>query len=328
MSDTLFTDSYVYAGDPTAPDMERPTPLPIVAALTRPDRELRVRRLIDQSHHIYDVAVTECLRDRELIAQCVLFSGGNDSTTLAHLFRRRATHAVMGNTTIGIERTRKYVRDTCESWALPLIEVTPDDSYRDLVLGRVKTKSTGEDVWPGGFPGPGAHGTMYQRLKERAFDKARHELGIANSRTKAALFIAGRRRQESERRADIPLWESDGTVIWVSPLAFWTKPDLNTYRLMYRDVPRNDVSDALHMSGECLCGAYAHTGELDEIGYFYPDVRADIEALQDEVRAAGFVEPWCTWGHGQGKPGKSGRLCGSCATRVTAGQTELFGASA
>jgi 3'-phosphoadenosine 5'-phosphosulfate sulfotransferase (PAPS reductase)/FAD synthetase len=315
---TLFAE--VYEGDPIRPDMETPTPLDVVAALSRVDRARRLQHLIAQAHEIHHAALETHLRGRSLVAECVLFSGGNDSTTLAYLFRDIATHALMANTSIGIEQTRQYVRDVCASWSLPLVEVKAEDSYRDLVLGNVKTKGAGEDVWAGGFPGPGAHGTMYQRLKERAFDRARHELGFAGSQTKAATFIAGRRRQESKKREDVPLFEPDGTVIWVSPLALWTKLDMAQLRITYPDVPRNEVSDLLHMSGECLCGAYAHPGELDEIGEWFPDVRAEIEALQDEVRAAGFAEPFCTWGHGQGKPGKSGRLCGSCETRAVVGQ--------
>jgi len=157
---------------------------------------------------------------------------------------------------------------------------------------------------------------MYQRLKERALDLARHELGIANSRKQAGVWIAGRRREESKRRSDIPLHEADGSVIWVSPVANWTKLDLNTYRSMNPDIPRNPVAAQLHMSGECLCGAYAHPGELDEIGFFYPDTRDRIVALQREVAAAGWVEPHCRWGHGQGgKVAKPGRLCSSCDFR-------------
>lgn len=299
MSDTLFPEADAYQGDPIRPDRETPTPLSIVASLTKPDRERRVEWLIEQAHLIHDLGVAEHLRGREVVASCVLFSGGNDSTTLAHLFRGRATHAIHANTTIGIEETRQFVRDTCAAWDLPLLEKVAPESYRDLVIER-------------GFPGPAMHFKMYARLKERALDLARHDLGVANSRTKVAVFIAGRRRQESERRADVPLSESDGSVIWVSPLVMWTKPDLMTYRLMFPDVPRNKASDLIHMSGECLCGAYAKPGELNEIGYWFPEVKAQIEALERDVRAAGHQEPFCTWGHGQGSPSGSGRLCSSC----------------
>lgn len=309
----LFTEADFYDGDPIRPDTSTPTPAEIVATLTRPDRELRVTRLIQQAHDLYDAGVAEHLNGRTVTASCVLFSGGNDSTTLAHIFKDRATHAIHANTTIGIEQTRQFVRDTCEAWGLPLIEKVAPVSYRELVLER-------------GFPGPAMHFKMYQRLKERALREARREL-VTDGRTERVVFIAGRRRQESKRRADVPLSERDGSVIWVSPLAFWTKLDLNTYRLMHPGIPRNPASDTLHMSGECLCGAFAHRGELDEIGEWFPEVRAEIEALEAEVRAAGHQEPFCTWGHGQGKPTEeTGALCTSCTVRSLPGQTDLLDA--
>jgi hypothetical protein len=88
---------------------------------------------------------------------------------------------------------------------------------------------------------------------------------------------------------------------------------------MHPEIPRNVASDTLHMSGECLCGAFAHRGELDEIGEWFPEMRAEIEALEAEVRAAGHPEPFCTWGHGQGEPAEtSGPLCTSCDARFAA----------
>lgn len=324
---SLFPESDAYDGDPLNPGMEIPTPPSVIASLTQPEREQRVGVLVAQAHEIYRDALATHLEGRELKASCVLFSGGNDSTTLAHLFRRKATHAIHANTTIGAEETRQYVRDTCADWGLTLIEKTAPDSYEDLVLGKVRTKK-GEKVWPGGFPGPGAHAFIYQRIKERALDAARYDLGIANSPKRAGVFIAGRRRLESEKRSDIPLHESDGTVIWCSPLANWSKLDMNTYRLIRarvgNPVPRNWVADLMHMSMECLCGAYAHHGELDEIAQHFPHIAAQIHALEAKVLAAIVageldIDPaFATWGHGLGKPSGSGRLCSSCDTRFQA----------
>lgn len=301
MSESLFPEIDAYAGDPLRPDTQVPTPAGIVAALTRPDRELRVRRLIEQAHDLYDEALSVHLDGKELVASCVLYSGGNDSTVLTHLFRGRATHAIHANTTIGIEQTRQFVRDTCEAWGLPLIEKVAPTPYRDLVIER-------------GFPGPAMHFKMYQRLKERCLVAARNDL-VDDPYRQRVVFIAGRRRQESKRREAVPIHERKGSVIWSSPLAFWTKLDLTTYRLMAGDVPSNPVSDVLHMSGECLCGAFAHPGELDEIGSWFPEVRAEIEALEREVRAAGHPESLCTWGHGRGRPSEVGPLCSSCDVR-------------
>lgn len=304
--DVLFDDAEFFDGDPLNPDFEQVCPPSLVAALLPAQRVERVTRLVVQAHRIVDKA-WELAEGRMRAAWCVLYSGGNDSTVLAHLMRDRVDYAVHANTTIGIEDTRKFVRDTCKEWGLDLLERTAPVSYRELVLER-------------GFPGPGMHFKMYQRLKERCLDQVRREL-VTDSRRQRVLFIAGRRRAESQRRQSIPLYESDGSAIWASPLAMWTKLDLATYRDMMRDVPLNEVSQKLHMSGECLCGAFAHPDELEEIRFWFPDVAAEIEALEAEVEAAGHGEPFCRWGHGQGKPPEeTGKLCTSC----TFNQLNLF----
>lgn len=296
--DQLFADAELYHGDPLNPDTIEVCPPTVIAGLTRAQREERVTRLVDQAHTIVDQA-WELAEGRMRAAWCVLYSGGNDSTVLAHLMRDRVDFAVHANTTIGIEDTRQFVRDTCQQWGLELIERTAPVPYRELVLER-------------GFPGPAMHFKMYQRLKERVLDAVRNEL-ITNSRTQRVLFIAGRRRAESRRRINIPLHEKDGSAIWASPLAMWTKLDMNTYRLMAGDVPINPVSEKLHMSGECLCGAFAKTNELEEIRFWFPAMAEEIDQLEQEVRAAGIKEPFCRWGHGQGKPTeKTGPLCTSC----------------
>lgn len=292
----LFSDET----DPLRPGLADPTPPHKIAALSPDERQERVKYLVKQSQQIY--ADTLALAGPKTIKGSVLlFSGGNDSTVLGHLFKDTATHAMHANTGIGIEETRQFVRDTCKAWDLPLLEKHPPagDTYRELVLDQ-------------GFPGPGHHYKMYQRLKERCMDQVRRDL-VKNGRRECVVFIAGRRRAESARRKDIPLSERKKTILWASPLAMWTKLDLATYRTMHDDVPENRVSGLINMSGECLCGAFAHRGELDELGHHFPKIRAEIEALEQEVRAAGHQEPFCTWGHGKGKPsGKTGPMCTAC----------------
>lgn len=314
--DALFAPEDCWHGDPVDPGDDHPTPPEIVARLSPTDRERRVEKLVEQANRIVDQAVAVHLDGRQLVASCLLFSGGNDSTVLAHLMRPRVTHAVHCNTGIGIEETRQFVRDTCAGWGLPLLERHPPagSTYRELVLAH-------------GFPGPGHHFKMYQRLKQRALEQVQREM-VLNPRRQRILFIAGRRRTESRRRAGteprakrtgggqifVPLHERKKSAIWASPLALWTKLDMNTYRLMAGDVPVNAVSEILHMSGECLCGCYAKVGELDEIRMWYPDTAKEIDALQSEVAAAGWEEPRCTWGHrtGGAPPRRTGMLCTSC----------------
>lgn len=318
---------------------------------------------IADSERILRQALDFYLGPRELVGRVVLFSGGNDSTTLTHLCRftlpsdLRATHTGHANTTIGIERTRQFVRDTSALWDLPLIEKLPPKTFAEIVC-------------EAGLPGPAQHFKAYQRLKERGLRLIRKEL-VTQSRRQRVLFIAGRRRAESSRRADIVEHEVEGSVIWASPLANWTKDDLNLYREVF-DVPRNPVADELGMSGECLCGAFAEPGEFERIEAIDPDaaqqiidaeeavrhkVNADLEewyfdarlALVDAKMArlsgdrAGAaralisagekrrrlqkphpMEKACQWGWGAYRddpdiqPSKSGRLCSSCDARFDA----------
>lgn len=276
-------------------------------SLTQEQRVTRVLRLIEESNALVDEGIEKLGDGKRIVAVCGLYSGGNDSTTLMHVMRERVTHAVHVNTGIGVEQTREFVRDTCAKWGIPLIEKhpPPGSTYRELVLDQ-------------GFPGPAMHWKMYQRLKERGLRLARKEL-VKHPRQERVVFLAGRRRDESNRRANVPEMEREGSVIWISPLVNWTKLDLNTYRQLF-DVPRNEVSDMLHMSGECLCGAFAKPNELEEIGFFFPEVKEQIEALEAEVRACGkHEEKRCKWGWGgedkyayrQGVK-QSGPLCSAC----------------
>jgi 3'-phosphoadenosine 5'-phosphosulfate sulfotransferase (PAPS reductase)/FAD synthetase len=268
-------------------------------------------RIVDQSIDEHVVG-----QGKLLAAICVLFSGGNDSTVLAHMFRSTATHAIHANTTIGIETTREFVRNTCEEWGLPLIEKTPprvQDHYRAQVLLH-------------GFPGPGRHAVMFQRLKERGLRAARKDIIGNRGHRERVLYIAGRRRAESARRASIPANGRDGAIVWSSPLLNWTKPDLMTYRLMHGDVPVNEVSQIIHMSGECLCGAFASPGEREELEFWFDEHLDLIRWLEAELLKPAYDHIPAyrkTWGWGaipdllaqapsrERKP-KSAGLCDSC----------------
>lgn len=291
-----------------------------VARLPRPAREERIRLLTAQSHLILDQAIHEHISEpgKTLAGVVGLFSGGNDSTVLAHLMRPRLSHLAHANTTIGIEATRVFVRDTAAAWGVPLLEFTPErdsDHYPALVRDQ-------------GFPGPGHHFKMYQRLKERSLRRVRRHL--VTERHQRVVFLAGRRRAESQRRMNIPVCEREGSIVWVSPMVNWTKPDLNTYRLLH-EVPVNEVTDLLHMSGECLCGAFAHAGELDEIAAWFPGTAEDIRALEAEIADREDIpEHRKTWGWGATvdpatiRASKVGALCSSCDARYTQTSLEDF----
>jgi 3'-phosphoadenosine 5'-phosphosulfate sulfotransferase (PAPS reductase)/FAD synthetase len=313
-----------------------------VSRLTRPEREVRLNALIGQSRDILSAAIEEHVTNegRMVAALAVGFSGGNDSTTLTHLFRKDVDFALHANTTIGIEETREFVRNTCEEWGLSLVERTPPratDQYRHLVLTRDRGKK-GQAL--GGFPGPAMHFKMYQRLKERAIEQVQREV-ITNSRRERFVVILGRRRTESQRRSRVTSIDRRGARLNVSPLVNWTKADLNTYRLWSASVgetlPRNVASDLIHMSGECLCGSFASPGERAEIAYWFPGPFEQIAELESALAGRDDIpEHRKSWGWGADPAMKraeteylaqfdiaeesptSGLMCSSCDDRFQA----------
>lgn len=262
---------------------------------------------LSDAWRIYQAGIEAATKDgHQLVATAVMFSGGNDSTTVAHMFRHVATHAVHCNTGIGIEQTRQYVRNTCASWGLPLIEKhpKPNRTYRDLVLGRAlgqaRDGSGLRAIWKGfpGAKGP-SHNVMFNKLKQDGLDAAKRDL-IKNPRKERMILIGGIRRSESKRRKKRTEIDRQGSAVYISPIINWTKLDLNEYRRRNLDVPRNEVADLIHMSGECLCGAFAHPGELDEIGFWFPEVAQEIRDLEAEAASLGIER--CKWGGGTGTP--------------------------
>lgn len=310
-----------------------------VARMTRPHREKRLDDLIGQSRDLLSAAIETHVTNegRMVAALAVGFSGGNDSTTLAHIFRHDVDFALHANTTIGIEETRDFVRNTCEEWGLALIERKPpriEDQYRHLVLTREKGKK-GQAL--GGFPGPAMHFKMFQRLKERAIEQVQREI-VTNPRKERMVVLLGRRRTESQRRSRVAIVDRRGSRVNVSPLVNWTKADLNTYRLRVaregKPIPRNAASDLIHMSGECLCGSFAAPGERDEVSYWFPGPFEQIAELEAALAGRDDIpEHRKTWGWGADpamkraeteylkrfevveEPLVSGDMCSSCDDR-------------
>jgi hypothetical protein len=160
-------------------------------------------------------------------------------------------------------------------------------------------------------------------------------------RTRKIVYLGGMRWAETERRfRNAEAIDQDGAIVWVSAIVHWTDAHMSEYRARHRcqqghehaphrlcfdrALPLNEVTAHIHMSGECLCGAFAKPGELDEIEFFYPDVAARLKALEAEAEAARI--PACRWG--QKPPGggdatsPAGRLCSSCI--ALPGQDDLI----
>lgn len=213
-----------------------------------------------------------------------LFSGGHDSLCSAaiaakHPLFRGVVHL---NTGIGIEETREFVRETCDRQGWPLTEVRATDGlYEKLVLER------------GGFPsGTSSHNSMLFFLKQQPLR--------AWCRTipgKRIGLVIGIRREESVRRMGAGIsvpkrLEHRSRRVWLSPILDWTALDCSRF-MGAEGLPRNPVVDLLHRSGECLCGALARPGEINEISQWFPDAARRINDLERRVEEAGIAA--CVW---------------------------------
>lgn len=249
------------------------------------------RLLVQSAHAILDAAV-EAHAPSKLFA---MFSGGHDSLAATAVTARHPafTAAVHINTGIGIEQTRQFVRDTCERQGWPLIEVGPPETLRDRYENTVGYEDI---VMEHGFPGPGQHPFVYQRLKERLI----RALAAQERRGKAPLlFATGIRLDESVRRfrnyaeSAAEGYFKDGGKVWASPIQDWEK-------VVCMDViedfglERNEVVDLLHMSGECLCGAFARPDEMQDLETWFPETAAYLHELERRAEAAGRIG--CVWG--------------------------------
>lgn len=212
------------------------------------------------------------------------FSGGDDSLAVTHWMMTHVPgcKVLHINTGIGIEKTRVHVRETCSRFGWPLVEIRAKEDcgqdYRDIVLEH-------------GFAGPPMHRRMYQRLKERCVEKLVRD--HKRERLDKILIATGIRQDESIIRMGYGdrVVNTKGSQLWVSPLYWWPKERFMAYIAEHR-LPRNPVSEILGMSGECLCGAYAHKGEKALVRIVCPETAAYLDRLEAEVRAAGHDWGW------------------------------------
>ena len=245
-----------------------------------------------------------------------LFSGGHDSLCAVHLasqhprFSGEVHHIDTG---IGAAYTRQFVERVCSKFGWKLNVYRSPETYEKFVRER-------------GFPGPGRHGWVYNRLKDRCVRM------ICKGRD-PRLLVTGCRSQESVRRMGhvepIKIGEmASGKVvlkkrIWVAPCHDWSKAEQQHY-LDEMGLPINKLKVAIGMSGECFCGAFAQQGEIDLIRQHAPDVAAEIERLTAIASECG---KHCTWGTRPPRSGKtiaaSGPLCSSCDQRLAAIAVEI-----
>lgn len=257
--------------------------------------------------------ITQAIEQYRPCAIFAMYSGGDDSVRAAHLASQHGfTAAVLVDTGIAIQQAHKHARQTCKAQGWPLLIYKSPYDYEALVLKY-------------GFPGPSQHRVMYIQLKERAIDTLvrDHKQGRRDN----IMLITGVRKQESSRRLETvtaPIVKRK-SKIWVAPMWNWSREERDQY-ITDNSLPRNPIKPLIHVSGDCLCGAYADRGELELLHIFFPVEYEQIKALQDKVMQK-FPWRWdekppTWWGKYQAGQQFLGDdfmpLCWSCERRVTA----------
>lgn len=248
---------------------------------------------IEESHGILSMCSTHNL--------WALYSGGKDSIVAAHIVSQWLPDSFQGVIHVRTETGPKSVEqsnlaiDNAKALGWQVIEVSPNITYEMLVVKY-------------GFPGPPSHRYMYQYLKERPLNQAK-KIARKKGKSSKLSFVTGIRHAESQRRANAPEFSMKAGVRWISPLINWTQQDvldyIETHNLNYE------------ASQDCLCGAFAHFGEREEIREHHSGQAAYWDYLERMVSLSqqrqrleadlGTFNPekvilstHCKWGHGLG----------------------------
>lgn len=244
------------------------------------------------SHSIID----EGLRLHKADKVYALFSGGHDSHTLTHVTSRHPAFAgvLHINTGTGIKETNQYVHEACEAQGWKLWEYKPPVvNYTMLVLRY-------------GFLGPDMHSIAYRFLKERALMAFIKDRRAEDDKPQTVVLSTGVRVQESVRRmGTVDVMRKDGVKVWLSPIWDWSAGDCSDY-MKANGLRRNRVKDLMHISGECLCGAFAGKYERHELALWFPEDEQRLTNLEQllaraiELGLSDVAPEYRTWGHGAG----------------------------
>lgn len=250
-----------------------------------------------------------------------LLSGGHDSIVACHLASKHPSfgHVVHHiNTGIGARAARLHVEAVCKEFGWRLVVHRSPITYERFVRER-------------GFPGPGRHQWIYNRVKDRC-------IRVITPKQTPTILITGCRKFESTRRmghvdpVQVGEVNKEGKVrerkrIWTAPCHDWSEAEQRAY-MNAHSLPENPIKRTpLAMSGECFCGAYAIPGERRMIEHYAPDVAEEIDRLTPIARECGTHAEWGTRPPDEPKGivnASTGPLCNGCDRRLYAAGVNLF----
>ena len=237
----------------------------------------------------------------------VLFSGGKDSTAVAYYLQEqdKLEGILTLDTGINIPDYLDWVKMIAKKrkWKLHI-------SRGGFNTGNEKVKSYEEFVKTYGFPKPGSHSWIMRVLKGRGLSKfKRLHKGQGNLNPKQPPFIAsGARQKESKRRMGLgnlktkveEYGEFEHLKCW-NPIYDWDSKTVWKFLKQY-DLEVSPSYKTLHLSGDCLCGAFSKVEETSIIEMFYPELANRLKNLEDEIKGDPKIPQNCKyWGYQKGQ---------------------------
>jgi len=170
-------------------------------------------------------------------------------------------------TGISTKENFEFVKKQCDKhgWKLNIVEPLPHETYEDFVRKF-------------GFPKQGIHSAIMGYLKWHPIRKFVRENKV--------LLISGRRKKESKRRMKLSQYieNPEKNMYICAPLFFWTTEQVWNY-INDNKLDICPVYQTLHLSGDCLCGAFSELGESQLIQTFHPDLAKQIEELEIKYKS-------------------------------------------
>lgn len=220
----------------------------------------------------------------------VLFSGGKDSTCVAHFiatnFPEQFGGVIFTITGIGSKSARYHAIETAKKFNWPLFFTWPKEQHRfHKIVLRI------------GFPGRGNHKKFMGYLKYHSWERF-----IAEHKDEKPALISGVRHSESYARKYIKQY-SQNPIDWhkntcfIKPFFYYNGLQIWDYIGRY-DLKISPVHDWLNISGDCFCGSFAEMWELkliekfDPIAYNYikwteKQVQLEIPKIRDQIAKLG-----------------------------------------
>lgn len=199
-----------------------------------------------------------------------LFSGGKDSLTVCHKWwiehGKKPFTVLYCRTGVGLNE--EYVTSICKkyNWTLVIVEPKSGETFEDFVEKY-------------GFPHQGMHNSIFGCLKGHPIRKWHNE---QKKLGRNIIFLSGRRKKESKRRmrmkSNKEMANFDGMMFY-SYIYNMTTPEVWGY-LNENKLERSPTYETMHLSGDCLCGAFSSKGESDWLSVFHPEMAKRFMELE------------------------------------------------